>query len=552
MQLSERAQSFMERNLTDSAVFYYNMAVLQYESENDFNNQAGTLNTLGNIYLSRQDLTRAIEFFIASAEIYERKTDNRKALSRPLINIAVIKAGLGNAEAALEYAKRGVLIAEEFEEEMVIVFTRRLIGRIYRTQKMHEESIREIRTTIPWYFLQEDWFNLSESYQGISNNYYDLGDFPSALLFSDSALFFSRKIKDPKGIAYAMHSKAFSLSNLQQLELAKLFSDSSIYLAKQISDPYLIMDGYLLNSTISRNMNDIDAFHEYFILYIQQRDSIEQTQTRTHVAELEARYQNRVKQAEIEVLQLEQQLMISNIRRQKNMRNGISFTLLLVVGFSAALVNRYRLLNKTRRQLELERLRNEIASDLHDDLGSTLSSINIISQMALQSSANNSNEPFAKISQQSSVMMERLSDIVWSVHPGNDTMEQLIVKMREFASEILEPAGISWKFRVDKQICGLKPDLERRKALFLVFKEAVNNLAKYSHANQVNLEMQLSNDGKLQMVVEDQGTGFDPALVKNGNGLQNMKQRAEKAGGKLTISSLAGEGTKVQLTIPIT
>jgi signal transduction histidine kinase len=338
---------------------------------------------------------------------------------------------------------------------------------------------------------------------------------------------------------------------LNRLDEAKAFSDSSVAAGKALSNAYLVMDGYKVNADIMRRMRDIDGYSNYMALYLSQRDSLDQLQQVSVTRELEAKYQNQVKQAEIEVLLLEQQLLASNIRRQKNMRNGISFTLFVVVVFSVVLVNRFKVLNETRRQLDVEKLRNTIARDLHDDLGSTLSSINIISQMAAQNSQADAGSHFARIGKHSALMMDKLTDIVWSINPDNDNTDQLIAKMREFASEILEPKSIEWKFYVDKQICSLRPSIEKRKAIFMVFKEAINNAAKYSNAARVDVFIGI-NKGQFELKVRDKGKGFDEVVVKKGNGLRNMRERAKQAGGLVNINSKSGHGTEVLLQIPIT
>jgi two-component system, NarL family, sensor histidine kinase UhpB len=538
-------------NMMDSAVYYLRHAAEQFALENDFNSQASTLNEIGNLYIKIRNFPKATEYYIAAAEIYRIKIDNRQMLGRTMINIAMAKTSVGNPDAALDYAQKGLIFSKELNDVVAIVFTQRLIGRIYRSKGMYDEAIAQVRQTLGFYLEQEDWSNLGESFQNIANIFYDKKEYGKAIAYSDSSILYNRKAGNLINIANSLHSLSFSFLMLNRLDEALAYSDSSIAAGKELADPYLVMDGYKVNANIMQLKNNIDGYSHYITLYLAQRDSIDNLQQASLTLELEARYQNQVKQAEIDVLLLEQQLLASNIRRQKNMRNGITFTLVIVIVFSLVLVNRFKVLNETRRQLEVEKLRNSIARDLHDDLGSALSSINIISEMALQNGNADFTNHFACIGKQSAQMMDKLSDIVWSINPDNDATAELVARMREFASEILEPKSVEWSLHVDDKINNIKLSLEKRKTIYLVFKEAINNAAKYSQTSTIEICLILL-DQKLNVLIRDMGHGFDEALVKKGNGLRNMVERARLAGGTLSIISNTGKGTEVKLKIPIT
>lgn len=205
------------------------------------------------------------------------------------------------------------------------------------------------------------------------------------------------------------------------------------------------------------------------------------------------------------------------------------------------------------RLLAVINLRNRVARDLHDDMGSTLSTINILSSMAktkLVTDPVKSSEYISKISDNSHRMMEAMDDIVWSIKPQNDSMEKVIARMREFANNVLEAKNIDFTFEVEEEVHKIKLPMDARRNFFLIYKEAVNNLAKYSKTATASITFSISK-GKLNLRIEDYGTGFDSENSDNGNGLGNMKKRAEQMSGKLKIVSNEGEGTTVLLCIPI-
>jgi signal transduction histidine kinase len=226
--------------------------------------------------------------------------------------------------------------------------------------------------------------------------------------------------------------------------------------------------------------------------------------------------------------------------------------------FSLALSYRYKqhILKRQQAEWALSDLRQahqremeRISRDLHDEIGSTLSSISILGDSTLQHLPSNMNQArLAAISERARQVMDTMSDIVWSVNPRNDTMAKVVQRMKEFAVEILESQGITLHFEADEAVGALKLPMEKRKDFYLLYKEAVNNAAKYSRASEVRVLVGAEN-GALSLEVRDNGRGFDLALVKPGNGLWNMQQRAERMRGRLELESAVGGGTRISLLI---
>ena len=214
-------------------------------------------------------------------------------------------------------------------------------------------------------------------------------------------------------------------------------------------------------------------------------------------------------------------------------------------------INRY----EQNRKKQLEAIRARISRDLHDDMGSTLQSISVMSEMArMKSQSDNQKEsiPFIeKIGSASREMVEKMNDIVWAVNPANDQFENIILHMRAFGGELLAGKDIALHFKADSGLNGIRLSMEKRKSFFLVYKEALNNVYKYSNAKNVNVEISKTNH-TLKLVVQDDGVGFnmhDDRLKTGGNGLKNMNTRATELNGTISIASETGKGTKVSLTV---
>ena len=156
----------------------------------------------------------------------------------------------------------------------------------------------------------------------------------------------------------------------------------------------------------------------------------------------------------------------------------------------------------------------------------------------------------SKITDNSQYMMEAMDDIVWSIKPDNDNMQKIIARMREYASTILEPKDITIRFEIEDNIYGLKLNMETRRDVFLIFKEAINNSAKYSDCSQIKVLIRLYGN-QLIIKIIDNGTGFDVKNADRGNGLGNMKKRAETLNGKIKIESSSEKGTEILLVVPL-
>ena len=205
---------------------------------------------------------------------------------------------------------------------------------------------------------------------------------------------------------------------------------------------------------------------------------------------------------------------------------------------------------KISKVLAIELLRNKISTDLHDDIGSTLSSISILSEVAVREKEQKSKRILGEINERSHNLMEKMDDIVWSISTGNDTVGILFIRIQQFASSVLEAKDIEYEVNVPDRIKGMKLDMQRRQHIYLILKEAINNLIKYSECSTVSISADYTG-GKLKIEITDDGKGFDVNKIQPGNGLYNMKKRTDAMPGKLLITTAPGSGTKITLCVEI-
>ncbi|GGB82137.1 sensor histidine kinase [Dyadobacter sediminis] len=199
--------------------------------------------------------------------------------------------------------------------------------------------------------------------------------------------------------------------------------------------------------------------------------------------------------------------------------------------------------------MRLEGLRNRIARDLHDEVGSSISTIAIYSKIVHEHVGIKTfnNEPLLKkITEHATEIMESMNDIVWNINTKNDSFDHIIIKMREHAYQLFEAKGYMLHFQFDESLSRMKLQMERRRDFYLIYKEALNNIAKYAEGKNVWIAVTTGNQ-QINLIIEDDGKGFDPeAAAKNGNGLSNMRFRANALKGTLMITSEIGKGTKLR------
>ena len=211
------------------------------------------------------------------------------------------------------------------------------------------------------------------------------------------------------------------------------------------------------------------------------------------------------------------------------------------------------IMGNQEKEIRLQSIRNEIASNLHDDIGATLSSINILNELAQRNASNpqKASEYLARAGEDIQRISEDLSDIVWNINPRYDDIQNLFIRMRHYAIGMMEGKEIQHRIIFPEDEACLVLGMDKRRELYLIFKEAVNNLAKYSAATKAVIRIGIGEQN-LELLVKDNGIGFDEKLLQAGNGLFNMRARAEQCGGILEVKSCPGNGTSVCFRMSIT
>lgn len=201
---------------------------------------------------------------------------------------------------------------------------------------------------------------------------------------------------------------------------------------------------------------------------------------------------------------------------------------------------------------KLQSMRNNISRNLHDDIGASLSNIGILNELAkrnIEEDKQKANEYLSRAAEDIQHISENLGDIVWNINPMFDNINNLLVRMKRYAADMAEGKNIRCVFEMPED-ADIHLPMDKRRDFYLLYKEAINNMVKHSGAKNALVKINATSS-QLNLLISDDGKGFDESRQKEGNGLSNMRQRAGQLAGKLLIRSVPGEGTSLQFSMPV-
>lgn len=512
-------------------------------------NLAGNYLNISNVYRKLGMVEEDFEALFKSLAIFE-EIQHPMGLSYCYNSLAVLYNDQKDYPKAEEYFLKSyeLRIAQEDKRGEAVVLGN--LGTVFMdTERLQEavEAFRKASDINEAFGLKDLWANMQTN---LGIVYLKMNQHDSAIYFLERALNLMLSHNEQANTARILTEKGRAFKMKKDFAMAEKFLKAALEKTFEHDDAKTRKIAYKELSGLYTDKKDFSAALSYSHLFYQLKDSLESLDLKAKFQTLEAKYAFDKKETEINLLKTEKELAQLEIDRQYARQFGILLILLLVIVIAFLIVNRYRLLNRTKRLLEIQRMRLNIAQDLHDDIGSTLSSIQIISKVAQRQDTAHKEVSLEKIEHQATLMMDKLGDIVWSLKAASDNMEDLVAKMKEFASELLEPLNITIEFEGMDLLVEQNMDLEKRKNLYLIYKEALNNAAKYSQCTNIKVSfIPNGHPNTFQLIISDNGLGFDTQQISKGNGLSHIKDRAQKIKGHLEINSEMAKGTQVILDL---
>jgi len=599
-QLIDRAHEIMQmpdgRSKLDSIIAYtsshrkdtasetlFTKGLIIARSKNYKDLEARILDGYGVLKRDFSDFSEALQLHRQALEL-AKSSNNKKIEMYALNNIGVVFRRLDQNNEALNYHVDALKIAEDIKDGFSMSVSLNSIGNIHSTLGNYDDAIRYFRKALPIASEANNFLGMAMNLGNIGECYDRQNQLDSAKKYYNLSLEYNRRLTNPeqreKGIAICYGSLGRLFMKKGDFEKAEQLFVEGLKINKTLGDKIFISQSYnFLGDVYQRQnewkkaqgmfesalkiaksigsksemkeacqglmkvyigMGDYKKALNYSSLEKLYTDSLNQESSTRHVKQVEAIYQSESEQTKIKLLETtrynDRVIMIGSL---------ILFALLLISGILYYLKNRLIERNKgLQRELDI---RSQIASDLHDDMGSTLSSIHIFSELLRKPGAN-SDVLLTKIEENAKDTLEALDDIIWLVKPSNDKFSNLSMHISQYAIPLFEGKNIEFDIQFPEAISELPLPMETRRNIFLIVKESINNLVKYSQCTKALIKAEYVGDDIL-FTVKDNGKGFDPEMPTNRSGVKNLRSRAKQINAHLTINSAAGNGTEITLLV---
>lgn len=503
----------------------YLKALTIYEVKNNLNEKARVINNIGMVYSYLGVPEKAIEYHLKAKSVFEELND-RKGISEVYNNIAIIYANDGDLEKALSHFKHSLAIEKNLNDKKGIAESANNVGAVY-------------------YYMQK---------------------IDSALVYFNTSVDIERRIGNYAGVGASYNNIAQVLIESDRVADSKIYIDSAYYYANQSKTAVDIETALLNYSQYYEAKKDTKSALRFFKDYSVFKDSTLNIETTSKIAQLEIEFETEKKEKEI----LTQRADIAEKELSLSKKNyyilGLLALALILSLLGYLLYSQQKLKNRqlkkenqlkdalvkieTQSRLQNQRLR--ISRDLHDNIGAQLTFIissldNLKYGFKLPEKLN---DKLKNISEFTTTTIYELRDTIWAMNKSEISFEDLQTRISNFIDKAnIASHNIAFNFNV-------KDDIIKNKQftsvigmnVYRIIQEALNNAIKYAEASVISVNI-YDAESKLNIVVEDNGKGFNLNLVSLGNGLNNIKKRAQDIGASVTINSELKKGTKIHLSI---
>ncbi len=574
------ARSYFKTSEIDSASFYYINALSMAEQLNDADRifQAGCW--VGRTFLSLGEPRKAISYFdhglkhrsvrtdkvglrsflsdyatclilihdFFKADSVLKEVESVNALLKDRYGIAVTNRLKGNFEYERKnyrqavsylqhaYNKMNELKISNSETKDIML----LLGKAEYEMHNYDSAVIHLRAVVQMSKESRSVLDEEEANLLLSKSFQQKGN-------SDSALHYFKIYSGLKDSILSQQKQNNIIEVTAKYETEKKEQEIKILEKEKEANSYLLQ---IKNQQIEQQQLEDEKKSQQLALVSQQNQINKLDAGQKSLALDNVKKENEQRQAKLKLLEQEaayQKLLLAKQDQQKKIiYAGIAVAMLLIAYGFYWYIRKKRLQN--RQEVLNERLR--ISRELHDEVGATLSGVALFSEIAKQKMVERKEADAAiylnHISANSKEMVEKMSDIVWAINPENDSFDRIVAKLQSYALNICAGKGINPHFKIDDSLRNYYTSVDVKRNLYLFIKEAINNAVKYSEGKNIFLSLQRENN-QVAVVIKDDGKGFDKNAGYEGNGLNNMKARAENINGKLSIISGNGAGTNIRL-----
>ncbi len=532
------------------AALKYQVSALEIFKEiGDRENLAKTYSFLGEIQYAQGNYPEVLEYTFAAINIAE-EIGNKSLLASCFVTLGVIHEIQGDNPAALEYYASALVTVEELGDKKGMAVIYNNIGVIHDLEGNDPEALNNYLASLRIKEEIGDKAGMADAYINIGMIYEDMGNHDESLKYLLRSIKIKEDIGDQAGMAISLNNIGIIYKNKGNYDQARKYLNEGLALALKIGTRSEIEQIYKeLYGLDSAEANYLKAL-EHYKLYILYKDSLNSNESQQQIARLKLQYETEKKDKEIELLNKDNEIKSLQLSKQKAIRHGMiaGIVLLFITGF--LLFRSFRLRKKLEQQQAIISERKRISADLHDDVGSGLSRIMLLTELVKnEAKTPEMHKEAEKIATISKELSANISEIIWALNANNDYLESLVAYIRRYAAEFFDNSAVSLKIHSTGTLTGIPISGELRREVFYTVKEALHNIYKHSQATEAKLGFSVKND-ILTITIHDNGVGMpEKETGRYGNGLTNMRQRMEAVKGSIQIEN--HQGTKITLEVPV-
>ena len=556
------------------AMNYFHQSLNLYEEIKNKIGMANALSNIGVIYCEQGDNARGIDYYTKTLKIREQIGD-AKGVASVLCNIGVVYQEMGDKPKAMEYYMKALKIPGGKDNQVSANIYNNL-GEMYQSLGQYQQALEyhakslEIRRAI------DSRIEIATSLLNMGNVYLSMGDLSKALDYQNRSLKIEEEIGDREGMAISLLNIAIIFQRQNKLGSSVDFAKRALTLAKDVGNVTTLRDAGKVLYEIYRKTGKAAEALQMHELYVLMKDSIISDESKREVLRHELQY-NYEKQKALDEKEHEKQLAIAELKsseetNKRKLQLSLFSAIILMSGGGAAYWNK-RNQSKLRElhlkaalhaeeikrknieaELKLQHEKERISRDLHDSVGSQLTYI--ISQLDYTSVLSGENENLqAKIhnlSDNARELMQMLREIIWAIQKEELSLKDFSFKIKELLSRY-QGSFPETQFHfelndIPESAVTLKP--AQLLNLFRIIQEGVNNAIKHASAKNISVVLKLDAEGRLQMLIEDDGLGLpDKMLSDTQYGLKNMRIRTEEMQGGFNIVSAKEKGTRINVEL---
>ncbi len=541
----------------DESKKYYNQSLEISLSKNDLRNAGITQLNLANIYITQTDYPKAIQLLEKALQNFE-KINFKRGIQSCYNNLGALNIRIVQYDTAISYLKKALTVAKENQTQIGVALVEQNIGYTYALQKNYTESLvwfKNAEKTANIY--NTDTYTFGEIFNHRSFLDSSMGNYESALNYRTKYWVLNEKTLNEKTIKQTAELQTKYETDRKDLKIS-LFNKSDSIKSLEIVNQQLalnISNVQIEKQNLALSNAQLELSSKNEIILQNQLDSVKNGE----------KISNLNKEAIIQKLELSNQTLAANRKNTFLLVAGVAAALLSLLGFS--FYRRTQLQKQANLQKEIfdqreqatknilnkQEMRRQIAFDLHDEIGSSLSSISLLNERIKSVVNTNPTEAqslLERVSTNVRSSIENTQTIIWAIDSRYDKLNDLINQMKEFAGSLGDIQKFDWKMPNEKTLKSIELSPDLKKNLYLIFKEGINNGVKYAKSDTISIQLEIENKD-LILRIYDFGKGFERNLLSKTLGLSSIENRAKILGGEAQIKSVLNKGTSIQVKVPI-